>query len=930
MRSDSAPFWHQMDVEAVLSAWETTTAGLGADAAGKRLARHGPNRLPEPPRRSGLVRFLLQFHNVLIYVLLGAAVVTALLEHAIDTGVILAVVVVNAIIGYLQEGKAERAMDAIRHMLAPRAAVLRDGHRRTVDGADLVPGDVVLVEAGDRVPADLRLFRSHGLRVQEAILTGESVAVEKHTRPVAAEAALGDRACMAFSGTTVVAGQGAGVVVATGSGTEIGRISGLLSSVETLTTPLVEQMGVFARWLTAFILVIAAAIFAFGYVVMEQPFGELFLAVVGLSVAAIPEGLPAVLTITLAVGVQAMARRNAIVRRLPAIETLGSVGVICSDKTGTLTRNEMSVASLAAADGWFLVDGVGYAPAGAVRAREVGGDGPTPAAFADIARVAVLCNDAELHHVDGSWSVEGDPMEGALLAFSDRVGMPHADTRGEWIRTDVIPFDAGHRFMATLNHDHEGHAAIFVKGAPEAVLPMCTAQAAPGGLSALDAAAWHARADEIAALGQRVLALAMRAVPPTHTVLEMSDLGQHLVLLGLVGLIDPPREEAIAAVADCRAAGIAVKMITGDHAATAAAIGRAIGLDESVAVMTGTEIDELDDAALRDVVMSTDVFARTSPEHKLRLVMALQAHGLTVAMTGDGVNDAPALKRADAGIAMGRKGSEAAKEASDLVLADDNFVSIAAAVREGRTVYDNIKKVISWTLPTNAGEASTITLALLAGMALPITPVQILWVNMITAVTLGIALAFEPTDADAMRRPPRPRGEALLSHTLVWHIVLVAVLFLAGVFGIYTWAVERGHSLELARTLATNTLVVMEIFHLFFIRNFYTTTLTWRSVRGTRYVWAAVGLVTLGQFAITYVPPLQVVFGTEAVPFLDGVVVVAIGVALFVLIEAEKQLRLRLLRARAQSRARHRSRAGAHDESQRRHRHPVGPRGAGR
>ncbi|MEJ2467570.1 MAG: HAD-IC family P-type ATPase [Campylobacterales bacterium] len=449
--------------------------------------------------------------------------------------------------------------------------------------------------------------------------------------------------------------------------------------------------------------------------------------------------------------------------------------------------------------------------------------------------------------------------------------------------------------MATLNHDHENRAAIFVKGAPEAVLALCGKQRdGADGTAPLEENDWHEQAEAIASQGQRVLAFALKPVPPEHTVLERSDVEGTLIFLGLAGFIDPPRPEAVDAVAECRRAGIGVKMITGDHASTAKAVGQALGLEHADSVLTGPQLETLDDKALEKAVATTGIFARTTPEHKLRLVMALQAGGMTVAMTGDGVNDAPALKRAGAGIAMGKSGSEAAKEAAEIVLADDNFASIVAAVREGRTVYDNIKKVISWTLPTNAGEALTIIAALLLQMALPITPVQILWVNMITAVTLGIALAFEPTERNAMRRPPRPRDESLLSGGLLWHIVLVAALFLAGVFGIYDYAVTRGDSEALARTLAMNTLVVLEIFHLLFIRNFRETALSWNALRGTRIVWGAVGLVVLGQLGITYLPWLQGVFGTEAVAPPDLFLMLGLGVLLFAIIEAEKQLRLRL------------------------------------
>lgn len=886
--------WHTLSTEITLELLNAPADGLSHAQATKRLAEYGPNRLPEAARRSGFMRFLLQFHNILIYVLLGSAVITAMLGHWIDTGVILAVVVANAVIGFIQEGKAEKAMDAIRQMLAPRANVLREGERHSIEGEALVPGDIVLLEAGDKVPADLRLLTAHGMSVQEAILTGESVPVEKHTGPVADDAPLGDRSCIAFSGTLVTTGQGKGVIVGTGSRTEIGRISGLLSEVEKLTTPLVAQMDIFARWLTILILLIAALLLAYGYSAGDHDFTEMFMAVVGLSVAAIPEGLPAVLTITLAIGVQAMARRNTIVRRLPAIETLGSVSVICTDKTGTLTRNEMMVASVLTSQHLFALEGDGYAPKGLLKLEDAHVAPSEHAVLEELARAAGLCNDAFLREHNGVWTVEGDPMEGALLAFTGKMDVDVRKTQATWTRTDAIPFDATHRFMATLNHNHESQAFVFVKGAPEQLLDMCQDQRGMDGKTeVLDIDYWHERAEAVAALGQRVLAFAVRSVKPEHTVLEHRDIEGTLTLLGMTGMIDPPRAEAIAAVQECHGAGIRVKVITGDHAKTAAAIARIIGLQNPEQVLTGRDLDGMDDSALRQSVLNCDIFARTSPEHKLRLVMALQSHGMTVAMTGDGVNDAPALKRADAGIAMGMKGSEAAKEAAELVLADDNFVSIAAAVREGRTVYDNIKKVISWTLPTNAGEAMTIITALLAGMTLPITPVQILWVNLITAVTLGIALAFEPTEENTMRRPPRSRDEPLLSSGLVWHIVLVSLLFLGGVFGIYHYAIDRGYSVELARTMALNTLVVMEIFHLFFIRNIYGTSLTWKAVRGTKMVWAVVAVITVAQFAITYLPPLQAVFATEPIALRDGILIVGVGVALFVIIEAEKQIRLR-------------------------------------
>lgn len=894
--------WYSKPYDQAVTSLATKASGLSNDVAAERLALYGPNCLPAPPKRNPILRFLAHFHNVLIYVLVGSAIITASLGHFIDTGVILAVVVVNALIGFVQEGRAEQAMDAIRQMLAPHTAVRRSGERASIDSTEVVPGDIVLLEAGEKVPADVRLMEASGLRIEEAILTGESVPVEKTTKPVPANATLGDRTSMAFSGTLVSAGTGQGVVVATGGQTEIGRISGLLSRVESLTTPLVVQMNAFARWLTIFILLLAATLLAYGYFVGHALFAELFMAVVGLSVAAIPEGLPAVLTITLAIGVQSMARRNAIVRRLPAIETIGSVSVVCTDKTGTLTRNEMMVATVIAGGISYTVEGHGYDPEGAIRPEEAESDPEPTDSLLEVGISSFLCNDAMLKNRGGVWHVEGDPMEGALCTLTEKIVDAGTEKLADWTRTDCIPFDAGHRYMAVLNHDHEGHARIDVKGAPERIIQMCANQLGPNGQTRpIEPDYWHDKIDAIAAHGQRVLALAARSEPQGNVVLNNSELEGQMTLIGLVGFIDPPRPEAITAVAECHDAGIRVKMITGDHAGTARAIGQQIGLKNADRVLTGADLEGMDDAALAALVVDTDIFARTSPEHKLRLVMALQSHGLTVAMTGDGVNDAPALKRADAGIAMGQKGSEAAKEAAELVLADDNFASIAAAVREGRTVYDNIKKVISWTLPTNAGESLSIIVALFLGMSLPVTAVQILWVNLVTAITLGLALAFEVTEENTMHRPPRARNAPILDSELIWRVVFVSTLFVFAVFGMYSYAVGKGYEIALAQTMAVNTLVVLEIFHLFFIRNIYGTSLTWRALRGTKVVWMTVGTVTVAQFAVTYIPPLQKVFGTQAVPFKDGTLIVAIGLLFFAIIEVEKQLRLALRRKENQT-----------------------------
>ncbi|WP_420346594.1 cation-transporting P-type ATPase [Pelagibius sp.] len=889
--------WHDRPQEEALETLGASAEqGLVDPEAAARLARYGPNRLPEPKRQGPLVRFLRQFHNLLIYVLLAAAATTAALGHLVDTGVIVAVVFVNAVIGFIQEGKAERALAAIRDMLAPKATVLRAGHRQTVSGDEVVPGDIVILEAGDRVPADLRLLDIRGLKIQEAVLTGESVAVDKTTTPVVVEAPLGDRSCLAFSGTLVAAGQGRGVAVATGAATELGQVSALIAEVQSTTTPLIRQMAVFAKWLTLFILAASAAILLFGLTLGDYGFSELFMAVVGLSVAAIPEGLPAILTVTLAIGVQGMAARHAIVRRLPAIEALGSVSVICSDKTGTLTKNEMTVASVATARQLFAVSGTGYAPHGgfALDGHDIEVSGfPL---LGGLARAAFLCSEAELTGQDDDWHVVGDPMEGALVTLAHKAGLDPAVERGAHPRTDAIPFDSQHRFMASLHHDHSGQAAIYVKGAPERLLEMCQWQHHDDGrMEPLDIDYWHRRADAIAAEGQRVLAIASKRTPWEHSALRFDDVADGLTLLGLVGLIDPPREEAVAAVADCRAAGIRVKMITGDHAGTAQAIARQLNLENTRDVLQGAEIDGLDTEALSRRAAEVDVFARTSPEHKLRLVEALQQGGAVVAMTGDGVNDAPALKRADIGIAMGRKGTEAAKEAAEIVLADDNFATIAAAVKAGRTVYDNLKKAIIFLLPVNGGESLSLIIAILFSLTLPITPVQILWINMVSSVVLAMTLAFEASERGVMRRPPRAPGEPILSAFVVWRVAFVSLLFCGGIFGKFALAQAQGASIEEARTVAVNTLVVMEIFYLFSVRYLNDSSLTLRGVIGTKPVLIAITAVTALQFLFTYAPFMEAFFDTRPLSLLEGLQIVAVGVAVMLILELEKRLRQRLL-----------------------------------
>ena len=899
---NAAEAWHALPASAAFDRLASGAGGLDSAAAAERLARHGPNLLRPPPRKGPFRRFLGQFHNVLIYVLLGAAVVTAALAHWVDTAVIVGVVVVNAVIGFLQEGKAERALDAIRRMLSLSAIVLRDGRQTSLPAESLVPGDVVFLQSGDRVPADLRLFEVKNFQAQEAVLTGESLAVEKGIEPASAAAELGDRASMAYSGTFVTRGQARGVVVATGAATEIGRIGSMLAEVQTLTTPLLKQLADFGRWLTVAILAVAGLTFGFGILYRDYTGGEMFLAAVGLAVAAIPEGLPAIMTVTLALGVQRMARHKAIVRRLPAVETLGSVSVICSDKTGTLTRNEMTVRSVATARHLFQVTGVGYEPVGEFLLGETAVPPDHRPLLSEIARAAALCSDATLRQTEDQWVVDGDPTEGALVAVAMKAGFdPDLESR-RCPRTDVIPFESDHRFMATLHHDHEGRGFVYVKGAPERLLAMCDRQRSYDGDEPLDGAYWLRRMNEIASRGQRILAIASRPSTDSHRELTFADVEGGLIFVGLFGLADPPRREAIEAVARCLAAGIQVKMITGDHAETARAIAVELGLGDSAAVVTGRELDDMDDVELAARVDDTWVFARTSPQHKLRLVAALQARGHVVAMTGDGVNDAPALKRADVGVAMGQKGTEAAKEAAEMVLADDNFASIMHAVEEGRTVYDNLKKAIAFILPTNGGEALTIVAAIAMGRLLPITAAQILWVNMITAVTLALALAFEPTERAVMGRPPRPRVAPLLSGFLAWRIAFVSVILVVGTFGVFLWLREGGASVDLARTAAVNTLVMFELFYLFNARFLSESSFNRAGLLGNRWALLAVGLVVLLQALFTYFPPMQNLFRTEPLSPTVWAGVLAVASTVFFLVEIEKCVLRRLNRIRRRPR----------------------------
>ncbi|WP_425294222.1 cation-transporting P-type ATPase [Mycobacterium attenuatum] len=864
--------------------------GLSGGEAAERLQRFGPNTLPVAAGGGLLLRVLRQFHHPLIYVLLAAGLVTAGLQEYVDSAVIFGVVVVNAVVGFIQESKAETALEGLRSMVRTQAKVIRGGHEHTVPSEDLVPGDLVLLESGDKAPADLRLVRVTELRVNESALTGESVPVHKDAVVLPEATPVADRRNMVYSGTLVTAGHGAGIAVATGAETELGEIHRLVGAAETLMTPLTAKLAWFSKVLTIAILGLAAATFAAG-LLRRQDAVETFTAAIALAVGAIPEGLPAAVTITLAIGVARMAKRRAVIRRLPAVETLGSTTVICSDKTGTLTENQMTVQMIWTPDGMVEVTGTGYAPDGVLQDRD---GGPAPVNAHAALRWSLIagacCNDAALSHDDGHWSVVGDPTEGAMLVVAAKAGLDAERLAAGMPRVAVIPFSSERQYMATLHRDGADQV-VLAKGAVERMLELSSTQLdADGVLCPLDRATVLRAADLLSARGLRVLATAVRAGSDPA---EFDDdaLAGTLAFTGLQAMLDPPRGAASSAVAACHTAGIAVKMITGDHAGTAAAIGAKVGLLDDAepaagAVLTGAELAALSGDDYPDAVDRAALFARVSPEQKLRLVQALQARGHVVAMTGDGVNDAPALRQANIGVAMGLGGTEVAKDAADMVLTDDDFATIEAAVEEGRGVFDNLTKFITWTLPTNIGEGLVILVAIAAGATLPILPTQILWINMTTAIALGLMLAFEPKEAGIMTRPPRDPDQPLLTRGLVARILLVATMLVATAWWLFEWEIGKGASVEAARTAALNLFVVVEAFYLFSCRS-----LTHSAFRigifSNRWIVVGVMVQAVAQLAITYLPAMNTVFGTAPIgaPALTRIFAVATAVSLVVAVD---------------------------------------------
>lgn len=861
--------------ELVLSLGSNLHSGLTHEVAAERLEKCGPNFLPSSRRQGPILRLLAQFHSPLIYVLIVAMLITLAIGHVIDAVVIAAVVLINALVGFIQERRAGEALKALATVVRSSATVVRSGERCRVDSQELVPGDIVIVEAGDKVPADLRLTTSQELRTDESALTGESMSVSKAPGDLEANTALGDRANMTFCGTLVIRGFGRGLVVATGVDTEIGRIHQLTDEAEGVVTPLTKRLATFSKWLTIVILFLAAVTIVVG-VLRGETLADMITAAVALAVGAIPEGLPAALTITLAIGASRMARRNAIIRKLPAAETLGSTTVICTDKTGTLTQNRMVVQYVFAHG---RVHPVHDSELDHVRSCLIAG---------------ALCNNASID-VDelGQPAGIGDPTEVALLVAAQTVAVGEGLEQSHGVRIDELPFTSESRLMATIHVAPEGNRNLLVvKGAAEAVLDLCESQRGEtGDKEPLDRSAVESQVASFGEDALRVLAFASCQVPRDWRFVS-GNLGDHpLTFLGLQAMSDPPRPEAIRAIAACHTAGIEVKMITGDHARTASAIAKRMGLngdtEDNCVVMTGEELAQLGPSFSFTQLETVDVFARVSAEQKLLIVRTLQAGDHVVAMTGDGINDAPALRQADIGIAMGFGGTEVAKEASDMVLTDDNFATIEAAIEEGRSIFDNLTKFLTWTLPTNMGEGLVVLAAIAAGVALPILPVQILWINMTTAVLLGLMLAFEPAEPDIMNRPPRRPNRPILTAVLIRRIVMVGAIMLVGTFGLFEWFLSQGSDLDQARTVTVNAFVAMEIGYLFNCRVLKRPLIAVGFFSNRLLVIGVFSMVGL-QIAYTYLPVMNYVFQSSPLTWQQWIVILALGLAVYFIVEIEK------------------------------------------
>jgi len=892
--------WHNLtETDALANAESSIHTGLSAQEVTRRKGVFGENVITQKKGTHPAIVFLMQFNQPLVYILLIASIITAILKEWADSSVIFGVVLVNAIIGFIQESKALKAIESLAKSMVTEVTVIRNGSKQRIRAAELTIGDVVVLQSGDKVPADIRILQLRELQIDESALTGESVPVVKQTQSLPSDIVLADRTNMAYSSTLVTYGIGTGIVTAIGNNTEVGKINMMIASADVLATPLTKSIAKFSALLLYVILGLAVVTFLVGYLRGESAL-EMFMAAVALAVGAIPEGLPAALTITLAIGVSKMAKRNAIIRKLPAVETLGSTSVICSDKTGTLTQNQMTVEKIFAGNMLFDVSGVGYAPHGEFT---LNGKMVTPGSNRSLEECLIagmLCNDSNLVSNNDGWKIEGDPTEGALITSARKAGISKDTLTLRLPRADAIPFESQYQYMATLHQETEtSRAVIYMKGSMESVLSRCTDAFLPSGATGtLDVEICHETARELARKGLRVLAFAKKTGGPGIRAVSHADVSGGMTFLGFQAMIDPPRPEAINAVRACKTAGIGVKMITGDHELTALAIARKIGIadednaNEQDAVLNGKRISALSDDELISRARHTSVFARVAPEDKLRLVKALQANGDTIAMTGDGVNDAPSLRQANIGIAMGITGTDVAKETADMILIDDNFATIEAAVEEGRGVYDNLVKFITWTLPTNFGEGLVILAAIVAGIALPILPVQILWINMTTAVLLGLMLAFEPKETGIMSRPPRPSKAPILTNPLIVRICLVGILLCLGAFGLFEMALQSGRNEAVARSIAASVFVFGELFYLFNCRSLQHSILT-LNLFGNRPLIAGVLTMSVLQALFVYAPCMNAAFHSAPIAPLDWLYIIGVGLAILIIIEIEKFIRSR-------------------------------------
>ncbi|WP_028842659.1 cation-transporting P-type ATPase [Thermodesulfovibrio yellowstonii] len=886
--------WYQISSKEIYQKLNTSEKGLTTEEVKRRLKQYGANRLTEEEKINRLKIFLHQFASPLIYILIIAGVVTILLKEYIDASVIFAAVIINAIIGYFQEYKAEQSVRALKRMLVPKAKVLRDGVERDITSEELVPGDIVLLYSGIRVPADIRLIHTVELKIDESILTGESLPVEKHHHVIKEENLThGDQKNMAFMGTIVVSGRAKGVVVETGMNTVFGKIAKHIKEAETVKAPLQDKITKFANAIGILVLSACLLLFIAGLIIGES-IKDMFMTSVAAAVAAIPEGLPVVVTVALAVGVSRMAKHNAIVRKLHAVETLGSTTVIGSDKTGTLTKNEMTVKLIYDGKDVYEVEGSGYEPKGNILHNGLPVNPKERHHLIDVLRIGLLCNESSVYVENGEYKIQGDPTEAALIVSAMKVGLSPEEEKERYRQIAIIPFESERGYMATL-HRHKGKKYLFVKGAPEKVLEMCIKDSFGNEINREKIL--H-MANEFAKRGLRILAFAYREIKEeieeiTCKEIEKCDTVSGLVFAGLQGMIDPPRPEAIEAIKGCKSAGIRVVMITGDHAVTAKAIGEMLGISDSKSkVLTGKELERMSDEELFLKVKEVSVYARVSPEHKLRIVKQLKRHGEIVAVTGDGVNDAPALKAAHIGIAMGKSGTDVAKEASDMVLTDDNFASIFHAVREGRIVFDNIRKVTFFLIPTGVASILSIILAMLFSVPIPYVPAQILWINLVTNALQDIALAFEPGEKGVLTRPPRDPKEGIMSRLLIERTIIVGALISAGIVFNFINALESGASLERARTVAVTTMVFFQFFQAWNSRSEYESIFK-ISLLSNPFLFLSLIAATIAQLAFIYVPTLQWIFRTEPISIKDWQNVLLVALSVIIVVEIDKWLRRR-------------------------------------